>query len=205
VVGIEVAVGGFSLRELFFECIPLWLFSQEGLGLVRRLILAFSCSIVGKKGRALKRRLFNIAIAGTRALVIVASGLILVLSVPATALAQEGLGFRLPDSIHVLREPFFFPSLSFTPFRPYGNQLSLGDQAVLDNPDLLNTYNDSWKRSFLLGASDYRANIVLPSPWMSKKESFFQKIQAALGVAELAGAAYLGYKAIKKEPITKKK
>lgn len=73
-------------------------------------------------------------------------------------------------------------------------------------PDkLFNVYHDAWRRSFLLGATDYKAHISQASPWMARKETFFQRIQAILGVAELAGVAYLGYKAIKKEPITKKK
>jgi len=130
---------------------------------------------------------------------------IALLLLPERLSAQEGPGFHLPDSLRLVQEPFYFPSLSFTPGSFYGNQLSLGDQAVLGNPDFLGSNNAAWKRSFLLSASVYRVSIIQPSPWMAKKESFFQYIQAALGVAELAGVAYLGYKAIKKEPVTKKK
>jgi hypothetical protein len=145
-----------------------------------------------------------VSTAGVRTCLLFTLGIVLSV-LPEQLAAQEGLGFHLPDSLRVVQEPFYFPSLSFTPGSFYGSQLSLGDQAVLGNPDFLGSNNAAWKRSFLLSASVYKVSIIQPSPWMAKKESFFQYIQAALGVAELAGVAYLGYKAIKKEPVTKKK
>ena len=140
-----------------------------------------------------------------RRLLCIVTGAMLVLLLSGFALAQEVQSLRTPDSIHVIRNPYFYPSLSLPYFQPYGRQLSLGDQAIIGGPELLSTYYTYWKRSFLLGASFYKMNsyqLYQPAPG---KETFFQKFQMVLGVAELAGAAYLGYKAIKEEPITKKK
>jgi hypothetical protein len=155
-------------------------------------------------GEKMKGRLKIVPTVGARTCLLIVIGIVFTL-LPGRLHAQEGLGFHLPDSIRAFREPIFFPSLSSMPYQSYGNQLSLGDQAIIGNPEILSANNATWKRSFLLGATVYRVDIIQPTPWMAKKESFFQYIQAALGVAELAGVAYLGYKAIKKEPVTKKK
>jgi hypothetical protein len=97
------------------------------------------------------------------------------------------------------------PGLSFIAPPLFNPQLSLADAAMIGPDGPFNSYTDTWKRSFLIGASTYKTDFQLVSRWTPGKETFFQKIQVVLGVAELAGVAYLGYKAIKKEPITKKK
>ncbi len=105
----------------------------------------------------------------------------------------------------MVRDPFLIPSLSFAPSQLFRSQLSFYDQAMIASSGLYTADQAAWKRSFLLGATVYKNAVFQPYQWTVKKDGFFQGIQAVLGVAELAGAAYLGYKAIKKEPITKKK
>jgi len=125
------------------------------------------------------------------------------------AYTQEKPESHIPDTNRTAHEHIYVPSMSpviiFTlPETPI-DQLSLSDRFMIDSDARFNPYGESWKRSFLIGASSYQAPGLQISTFMSGKQSFFQSIQVALGVAELAGVAYLGYKAIKKEPITKKK
>lgn len=155
------------------------------------------------------KKLRNLAATvGMRCLLLPILGVVLSAAYPEPTCAQEAPGFRLPDSLRTRQDSFFTPSmspaLSYVPPRFIGPPRLLLDQDGIDE-DLRNSYHSSWKRSFLLGATSYRASVYQPSPWLARKATFFQKIQAVIGVAELAGVAYLGYKAIKKEPVTKKK
>jgi hypothetical protein len=135
--------------------------------------------------------------------------LVLILCLSVRALAQEKSGFRLPDSARVYREPITLPSFSMTPVIPpspfYSNQFSRWDQVSTNDPDMVSTHNDTWKRSFLLGASTYHGSILQMSQLGPGKETFFQKMTQAISIGGLAGAAFLGYKAIKGERITKEK
>ena len=55
----------------------------------------------------------------------------------------------------------------------------------------------------LQGFDHYKADIFQPYRGTFKKEGWFRDVQVVLGTAQLAGAAYLAYRAIKKKPITK--
>jgi hypothetical protein len=145
----------------------------------------------------MRGRLKSIVGAEDRTVLLLALGTALLFFLSAPASSQEWQGFHLPDSLRVMHDPFFVPPPSLL----YGNQFSSWDQAFISNE----AFNDTWKRSFLIGASTYRASLMQPATFPARKQTLFQSIQAALGVATLAGAAYLGYKAIKHEPITKKK
>jgi len=135
---------------------------------------------------------------------LLALGIALLLPLPEPASAQESLGFRLPDSIRVMHDPFFLPSLSFTPSQLLGNQSSLDCQTIIGNPGLLSAHNAAWKRSFLIGAAVMKPKASQPYSW-HRKGTFFQGFQEVLGYAVFAGAGYAAYRAIRNEPITKKK
>lgn len=139
------------------------------------------------------------------------SFIMIALSLFTSAQAQEKSNVLMPDSIHVVHGAFFVPSMapytSYIPPRFLDSQLSLADQAMIDSYDHLSAYSSSsaWKRSFLLGASGYKADFLQLSHRTPSRPTLFQRVQTILGVAELAGVAYLGYKAVKGEPITKPK
>jgi len=55
----------------------------------------------------------------------------------------------------------------------------------------------------LQGFDHYKADIFQPYRGTFKKEGWLRDVQVVLGTAQLAGADYLAYRAIKKKPITK--
>lgn len=149
---------------------------------------------------------------GTKAAVdfflLLASGVVL-LSGPVSASAQEKLAISVSDSVRLIQEPFYIPSMSpglsyITP-RVFDLQLSFTDRAMIGSDGQFSAYTDAWRRSFLLSASVYKTDFSQARHVTPGKKTFFQSFQTILGVAELAGVAFLGYKAIKEEPITKKK
>ncbi len=140
-----------------------------------------------------------------RILLLFASGALL----GTSAFAQEKLTSDKPDSTDREHESFYLPSMSpifsFVPPQFFSTQFSLADQTMLDFNGHSTAYSESWKRSFLLGVPVSKVNIISPSPWMSKKETFFETFQAVLGVAELVGAGYVAYQSVKNEQSKKKK
>lgn len=130
----------------------------------------------------------------------------ILLSSLGMASAQEIQRFRLPDSIHVLPEPFVLPSLSvFVPSPAAEHQVLAQNDIALPALGLLTTYNAAWKRSFILGATvDKGRPLQLTPPVFQKKEGWLERIGMALGYAEFAGVTYLAYRAVKESPITKR-
>ncbi len=139
---------------------------------------------------------------------LVALGAAAALSSGESASAQERPAFEMPDSIRVVHESFYVPSMS--PFHSFVSPprfergLTMTDQFMLGQDMHFGKYSAAWKRSFLLGVPVTKINIISPSPWMAKKESFFEAMQIVLGVAELVGVGYVAYESIKNEQSKKK-
>ena len=158
---------------------------------------------------AMRKPLKDIVFSGIRIPFRLAAAIGLLLLLRTSVPAQEMPNLLMPDSIHVVRDAFFVPSMSpyfsYVPPRFLGSLISPADQVMIDADGHVGAHNDAWKRSFLLGASVYHSFSPQTPRWTPGKPTFFQRVQAILGVAEFAGVAYLGYKAIKGEPITKRK